>query len=282
MASSWNKGTLVSEADAAIDLAVASASKAVQEGKSLFQSVVEDAAEKLAQGAEVVANTKDPLTTIQDTAQAAGEFVYDLLPESDDVIDAAAATVETVGGALGTAQDKIVEAGQAVQDFGTSEFRFLLSNFFQAGTTLTEKDFNSTDIETLKAVVKRAKAEGRSAVDYKDFGSAEGEVLKGSPLAGLFDPDLRMARTIGGFQFSENEKGETIITNTYNFNAGPKRKAFWSAKKEGNSEEALNVLLSAASNPVELASIIAYAKQEELREAGEQYESELVLNLGVL
>ena len=91
-----------------------------------------------------------------------------------------------------------------------------------------------------------------------------------------------MARTVGGFQFSENEKGETIITNTYNFNAGPKRKAFWSAKKEGNSEEALEVLLSAASNPVELASIIAYAKQEELREAGEKYESEMVINLGVL
>ena len=138
------------------------------------------------------------------------------------------------------------------------------------------------DIDTLKTVVKKAKAEGRNAVDYADFGSGEGDVLKGSPLAGLFDPDLRMARTVGGFQFSENEKGETIITNTYNFNAGPKRKAFWSAKKEGNSEEALNVLLSAASNPVELASIIAYAKQEELREAGEKYESEMVINLGVL
>lgn len=282
MASSWNKGTLVKEDDAAVDLAVASASKAVQEGKSLFQSVVEEASEKLSQGVEVVADTKDPLTTIQDTAQAAGEFVYDLLPESDDVLDAATATVETVGGALGTAQDKIVEAGQAVQDFGTSEFRFLLSNFFQAGSTLTESDFNTKDIETLKTVVKKAKDEGRNAVDYVDFGSGEGEVLKGSPLAGLFNPDLRMARTVGGFQFSENEKGETIITNTYNFNAGPKREAFWSAKKEGNSEEALNVLLSAASDPVELASILAYAKQEELRESGQNYESEMVINLGVL
>ena len=282
MASSWNKGTLVDEADAAVDIAVASASKAVQEGKSLFQSVVEDAAEKLAQGAEVVADTRDPLTAIQDTAQAAGEFVYDLLPESDDVMDAAAATVETVGGALGTAQDKIVEAGQAVQDFGTSEFRFLFQNFFKAGTTLTESDLNSTDLDKLKDAVRKAQSEGRSSLSYPDFGTSEQEVLKGNPLTGLFDTDMRMARTIGGVQFSTNDKGETVITNTYNFNEGPKRKTFFEAKKSGDAETALKVLLDAAQNPVELASIIAYAKQEELREEGKPYETEMVINLGVL
>lgn len=282
MASSWNKGALVEQSDSAIDAAVASASRAVQEGKSLFQSVVDEAAEKLAQGAEVVADTKDPLTAIQDTAQAAGEFVYDLLPESDDVIDAAAATVEAVGSAVGTAQDKIVEAGQAVQDFGTSEFRFLFQNFFNAGSTLTESDLNSTDLDKLKDAVRKAKSEGRSSLDYPDFGINEQEVLKGSPLTGLFDTDMRMARTLGGVKFSTNEKGETVITNTYNFNAGPKRKTFYEAKKSGDAETALKVLLDAAQNPVELASIIAYAKQEELREDGKPYETEMVINLGVL
>lgn len=66
MASSWNTGTLVEQADSAVDVAVASASRAVQEGKSLFQSVVDDAAEKLAQGVEVVAESRDPSTVIQD------------------------------------------------------------------------------------------------------------------------------------------------------------------------------------------------------------------------
>jgi hypothetical protein len=272
MASSWNKAVLV-EADSAVDTAIASASRAVQEGKSLFQSVIDEAADKLAQGVEAIPDIEMP-----DIEVVSPELTEALQrrPRPTGIAEV------NIPDPLGALQDAAQGAGEAIQDFGTSEFRFLFQNFFKAGTTLTESDLNSTDLDKLKDAVRNAQNEGRSSLSYPDFGTSEQEVLKGSPLTGLFDTDMRMARTIGGVQFSTNDKGETVITNTYNFNEGPKRKTFFEAKKSGDAETALKVLLDAAQNPVELASIIAYAKQEELREAGKPYETEMVINLGVL
>jgi hypothetical protein len=271
MASSWNKGELVEDSGSAVSAAISSASRAVQEGKSLFQTIVDEAADKLSQGVE----------TVQD--------IEVVSPELEEALEArprptgiAEINVPNIPDPLGALQDVAQTAGEAVQDFGTSEFRFLFQNFFKAGSTLTESDLNNTDLDKLKDAVRKAQSEGRSSLSYPDFGTSEQEVLKGSPLTGLFDTDMRMARTIGGVKFSTNDKGETVITNTYNFNKGPKRQTFFEAKKSGDSETALKVLLDAAQNPVELASIIAYAKQEELREAGKPYETEMVINLGVL
>ena len=129
--------------------------------------------------------------------------------------------------------------------------------------------------------MKKAKAEGRTSLDYGDFGTSEGEVLKSGPLAGLFNPDLRLARTLGGLNFTE-EDGNTVIRNTYNFNKGPKRVAYYEAKKKGDHLKALEILSQAVTNPVEAASIIGYARQEELKEKGEPFESEMVINLGEL
>lgn len=271
MASSWNKGNLVEQADSAVDMAIASAGRAVQEGKSLFQSVVDDAAEKLAQGAEAIQGIEIVSPELKEALQAR--------PRPTGIAEV---NVPDIPDPLGALQDAAQSAGEAVQDFGTSEFRFLFQNFFKAGSTLTETDLNRTDLENLKDAVRKAQSEGRNSLSYPDFGTTEQDVLKGSPLTGLFDTELRMARTIGGVKFSTNDKGETVITNTYNFNEGPKRKTFFEAKKSGDAETALKVLLDAAQNPVELASIIAYAKQEELREAGKPYETEMVINLGVL
>ena len=70
MASSWNKGTLVEQADSAVDVAIASASRAVQEGKSLFQSVVDEAADKLAQGAEAIQGIEVVSPELEEALQA--------------------------------------------------------------------------------------------------------------------------------------------------------------------------------------------------------------------
>jgi len=272
MPSSWNTGTLV---ETAVDAAVESATKAVKEGPSFFDTVINNASQAMTSGAEIVSD--------------AAESVYELIPEADAVKESIESQISKIPEpkipSLNISQiDKNVTDTRNKQNenFGTSEFRFFLSNLFQTGSKLTEKDFNETDIITLTEVVKRAKSEGLDSVDYNYFGTSEGEVLKGGIFAGLFDPKLRMARTTGGFKFYENEKGETVISNTYNFNAGTKRKAFYEAKKEGDSTSALNILLKSALNPVELMSILAYSKQEELREKGKPFESELEINLGVL
>lgn len=257
MASSWN-------------LAAAQTSSVAEDvtskGASLWQSVVDGAAEALASGKEAIIDV--------------AEDVYDYLPEQEDVMDAAATGVEAAGSVLPAIMDTAQAAGEGLMGSGLSEFRFLGSNFFDAGGKFTEKDLNVSDISALGRAVKKAKAEGRSNVDYNDFGTAEGEVLKGGILAGVFDPDLRMARTVGGFKFEEDAEGNTILRNTYNFNEGPKRKKFVEARKGGNAEDALSVLFSAG--PVEVASILAYAKQEELKEKGKPYETEMVINLGKL
>jgi hypothetical protein len=251
MASSWNKGTLVKEADAAVDLAVASASRAVQEGKSLFQSVVEDAAEKLAQGAEVVADTKDPLTTIQDTAQAAGEFVYDLLPEREDVIEDIKFTSQAITEGT-TSPEALVRTVMPVIDFASPMLPINAEKFFDfmsngGQISMTVDDFSSSDIEAVKTAARKALAEGRNKFTYDDWGFPEKSVLmrdiKTMASGTITDPNFRMATLIGqtanGNVFV-NDQGELIVKDVYDFNSGPLGRKLQEAlvhKEMGNMEK---------------------------------------------
>ena len=197
------------------------------------------------------------------------------------VSDVASEVVETTPEVVENLKERAGVVSESVSDFGSSEYRFFAANLFNSGGNLTQDDLNEKDISTLAKAVKKAKAEGRTSLDYGDFGTSESEVLKSGPLAGLFNPELRLARTLGGLNFTE-EDGDTVIRNTYNFNKGPKRVAYYEAKKNGDHLKALEILSQAVTNPVEAASIIGYARQEELREKGEPFESEMVINLGKL
>jgi hypothetical protein len=197
------------------------------------------------------------------------------------VSDIASEVVETTPEVVENLKERAGIVSDAASDFGTSEYRFFAANLFNSGGNLTQDDLNEKDLATLAKAVAKAKAEGRASLDYEDFGTSESEVLKAGPLAGLFNPDLRLARTLGGLNFTE-EDGDTVIRNTYNFNKGPKRVAYYEAKKNGDNLKALEILSQAVTNPVEAASIIGYARQEELKEKGEPFESEMVINLGKL
>lgn len=226
--------------------------KAVSAGTSMWQTVVDGAADALEKGVD---------------------YVADVAPK---VVEA----VGSIESPLDTLTEGLSSAGESLSNLGTSEFRFFTGNYFKPGQTATEKDLNETDIETLKSAVRKAMAEGRSQVDYKDFSEGEGTILKGSMLAGLFNPELRMARTVGGFKFSEDEQGNIIIRNTYNFNEGKKRKAYVKAIQAGDEDAANDILLNSLENPVEAASILAYAKQQKLKDEGKPFETEMVINLG--
>lgn len=270
MASSWNKAAQQAES---------TVSDVAAKGSSLWQTVVDGAAEALASGKEAIVDVADD--------------VYDALPEQEDVVEGVTSVASAVGdvaqqvgeaasGAVSAVNETFNEAGENLLESGTSEFRFFLRNYFNPGSTVTEDKLNDTDMEVLRSAVRKAKEAGRTGVDYPDFKSSQGTILKGNMLEGLFNPELRMARTTGGFKFEEDEDGNTIIRNTYNFNSGPKREAYLEAVKEGETMESLELLLESATNPVELASILAYAKQEMRREAGEPAETEMVINLGKL
>ena len=224
----------------------------VSAGTSMWQTVVDGAAEALEKGVDYVA----------DVAPKVAEAVGDMRSPVDVVTEG------------------LSSAGESLSNIGTSEFRFFTGNYFKPGQTATEKDLNETDLNTLISAVRRAMADGRSQVDYKDFSEGEDTVLKGSMLAGIFNPELRMARTVGGFKFSKDDQGNTIIRNTYNFNEGKLRKAYVAAIKAGDEEGANDILLNSLENPVEAASILAYAKQQKLKDEGKPFETEMVINLG--
>jgi len=251
--SSWNTGKrVVEDTSSAVNSVVEAGTQVAKTGGSIWQSVVDGAAEALEKGVD---------------------YISDITPK----------VVEAVGemqSPLDVVTEGLSSAGESLSNLGTSEFRFFTGNYFKPGQTATEKDLNETDLNTLVSAVRKAKAEGRSQVDYKDFSEEEGTVLKGSMLAGLFDPALRMARTVGGFKFSEDEQGNTIIRNTYNFNEGKKRKAYVEAINSGEDDVAYDILINSLENPVEAASILAYAKQQKLKDEGKPHETEMIINLG--
>ena len=282
MASSWNTGTAVSKVS---EVAENVGQKIVDNNKTI--KAVSSVASAASSAASAVSSSLPTWQSVVDTAAEAMEGVssrwtdvagkaYELLPEGEDVAEAL--------GSISSPVDLLTEgassAAEAIGNFGTAEARFFLGNFTNPGGTSTEKDLNSKDLEVLTEAVANAKAEGRSNLDYKDFGTSEGEVLKGGLTAGFFDTNMRLARTLGGLNFATNEDGDTVINNTYNFNPGTKRKAYLEAVLSGNDSDALKILTNSISNPVELLSIIGYAKQEELRESGEPFETEMSINLG--
>ena len=165
---------------------------------------------------------------------------------------------------------------------GTAEFRFFGNNIIKPGGTYTEKDLNTSDKKLLKKAIASAKADGRNYIDYeKDLGVEEMEVNKASPFAGIADPAMRMARSIGVFSFTNDKDGNTIIEDTFDFNPGPKRIAYYEALKRGDKKEALYLLSPLANtSPVEAASMIGYARQENLKAEGEAYQTIIRINLG--
>lgn len=190
------------------------------------------------------------------------------IEETVEVVDA------SVFGGLGYALGEL--------GLGTSEYRFFANNIINPGGTYTEKDLNGSDKRLLKKAISSARADGRNYVDYeKDFGVDEKDVNKASPFAGIIDPTMRMARTVGVFRFSTDDEGNTIIEDTFDFNYGPKRGAYQDAVKRGDKKEALYLLSSlAGTSPVEAASMIGYVRQENLKARGEPYQTNIRINLG--
>jgi len=238
--------------NSAVEDVVEAGEKAVSAGTSMWQTVVDGAADALEKGVD---------------------YVSDVAPKVAEAVGNISSPIDVV-------TESLSSAGESLSNLGTSEFRFFTGNYFKPGNTATEEDLNETDLETLRSAVRKAMAEGRSQVDYKDFSEGEGTVLKGSMLAGLFNPELRMARTLGGFKFSKDEQGNIIIRNTYNFNEGTKRKAYVKALQAGDDDAANDILLNSLENPVEAASILAFAKQQKLKNEGKPFETEMVINLG--
>jgi hypothetical protein len=241
---------------------------------------------------------------VPDTPQELTPDFYDNLSIITDIregrlLEGAADVFEQVGeavdtGVLAVKTTTAKKLGQAVELFqeyvGEADFREFTTfaqNFISPGQTLTEADLGEDELGTMTSLIIDAKSRGLSAVDYSDLGTSEANAID-SPgvLGGIYDPMTRIQRVVGGFQFSENEAGETIVNNTYNFNGNPvnnkSRVAFYEAYKESDYDMMTEIAYEFRTRPVSLASIIGYVRQEELKANGHPFETQMIINLGVL
>ena len=168
--------------------------------------------------------------------------------------------------------------GNFLENFGTTEFRFFANNILDTGGTFTEENINKSDMKALRDAVSKAIQDGRDYTKYEDLGQKELEVNKKGPLAGVLNPELRMARSFGVFNFSKNKDGEIIIDDTFDYNDGPKRIAYYNALQNNDYTLARELIREASA--VQAASMIGYATQEDLKKAGKPFQTVISVNLG--
>lgn len=221
MASSWNTGTLVQETQGA-----------VKQGMSFFETVVNDASQTMASGAEVVAD--------------AAESVYELLPEADTIKESVSSMVSRIPEPniptfnMGAVGETVSNLNQQGQEFAESQKRkidkyaelstttaaklllqdFRLFDFQKKNYTITEKDFKEDEIQFLKAMAKQYGAGLIEKDMYK--GVTFGDV-RGGNVKKLSDVELSLAdrvyNSLGNFTISKDEKtGEYFVDDVYDWN----------------------------------------------------------------
>lgn len=229
MPSSWNKGTLI---ETAVDAAVESASKAVSQGPSFFDTVINNASQAMASGAEAVADAADS--------------VYELIPESDTIKESVSSMVSRIPEPniptfnMGAVGETVSNLNQQGQEFAESQKRkidkyaelstttaaklllqdFRLFDFQKKNYTITEKDFKEDEIQFLKAMAKQYGAGLIEKDMYK--GVTFGDV-RGGNVKKLSDVELSLAdrvyNSLGNFTISKDEKtGEYFVDDVYDWN----------------------------------------------------------------
>ena len=111
--------------------------------------------------------------------------------------------------------------------------RQLVYDIFGGDATLTEKDLKSAELSALKNAVISARGRGSGNVNYVDYGTEGGtyddiggskvyggkkEIPNATLLERINDPNYSMKTTIGQAKITQNDKGETVILDRYNFN----------------------------------------------------------------
>lgn len=205
-----------------------------------------------------------------------------------DVVETAGDIAESVGGAVETGLDFVQSAGEGVlsfldtvtdENFGTSQARAYMKNLINPGSELTADMLNDEDRSALAEVVSNARAAGRDYLTYADYGTSNSETLEKGLKTSFTDPKARIGHLVGsGGKIYVDEEGNTIVEDTYDFNPGPKRVAFWEDLKKG----AVDIDLISDANPIELLSMLAYAAQETRKSNGKAADSKIVFNLGKL
>lgn len=106
--------------------------------------------------------------------------------------------------------------------------RQFVYDIFGGKETLTEESLQKEEISALRKGVIRAKAAGKEVLEYEDYATqGQGESQYADVGGGggfaeffekVFDPSYSMKTTIGQARIEEDEEGNTIVIDRYNFN----------------------------------------------------------------
>ncbi len=114
---------------------------------------------------------------------------------------------------------------EKVEPIIPTNIKQLIKDVFGSDDPITEDNLKASEIEALKQAVTTARKRGSSAIEYEDYGTqSEGEsqyadVTRGASILGkIADPSYSMKTFIGQGGITQNEKGETIVLDRYNFN----------------------------------------------------------------
>ena len=222
MPSSWNTGTLL---ETAVDAAVESATKAVKEGPSFFDTVINDASQAMASGTKIVSD--------------AAEDVYDLLPEADTIKESIQSKIDRIpepniptfnmSDVNQKATDNRNAQNAKIKRYSdlasTTAAKLLLQDFrlfdFQKRNyTITEKDFKEDELQFLKAMAKQY---GAGLVEKKMYKGVTFGDVRGGNVEKLSDVELSLAdrvyNSLGNFTISKDEKtGEYYVDDVYDWN----------------------------------------------------------------
>jgi murein DD-endopeptidase MepM/ murein hydrolase activator NlpD len=127
-----------------------------------------------------------------------------------------------------TPQASLLAPPKKEQPLLPTNVRQFVYDIFGGKETLTEESLKKEEISALREGVIRAKAAGKEVLEYEDYATqGEGESQYADVGGGggfaeffekVFDPSYSMKTTIGQARIEEDEEGNTIVIDRYNFN----------------------------------------------------------------
>lgn len=127
-----------------------------------------------------------------------------------------------------TPQASLLAPPEKEQPLLPTNVRQFVYDIFGGKETLTEESLKKEEISALRKGVIRAKAAGKEVLEYEDYAtqgkgeSQYADVGGGGGFAEffekVFDPSYSMKTTIGQARIEEDEEGNTIVIDRYNFN----------------------------------------------------------------
>ena len=103
-----------------------------------------------------------------------------------------------------------------------------ISDLLGVDTPITERHLNKEEFESLAEIARRAKEAGKEIIEYADYQTQEKGQSQYSDVGGgggnldffkkIFDPKYSLKTTLGQARIEEDEDGNTIIKDRYNFN----------------------------------------------------------------